>query len=191
MPEVGSTVDIKFRNSKCVDLYPRSSLIFVEGAGFFRVESRDSGNYKMTITNLGSVGNAAPGTRIVWSKLVVISGAPGPAGVQGPPGEQGPKGDTGALKFGIDNNITKIAQASTYLTNIPKSTDGKYRYQDLAITGFDKVCFIVPYIAQMTTSAYEASCTPYVISNTNTTIRIGANSVNTTQAIINWLIFGN
>ena len=94
------------------------------------------------------------------------------------------------LKFGIDK-ITKIAQSSIYLTNLPMSTDGKYHYQDLAITGFNKVCFIVPYITQMTTSAYEASCIPYVISNTNTTMRIGANSVNTTQAIITWLIFGN
>lgn len=94
------------------------------------------------------------------------------------------------LKFDTDK-ITKIAQGSIYLTNMPTSIDGKYHYQDLAITGFNKVCFIVPYITQMTTSAYGASCTPYVISNTNTTLRIGTNSVNTTQAIIVWLIFGN
>jgi hypothetical protein len=82
MPAVSSSVTIPVANS---DWMAVGQVVFVSGAGYFRVASKAS-SVSASLTNLGWTGNASPGATITTAKLVSSGGEIGATGPAGPAG---------------------------------------------------------------------------------------------------------
>jgi microcystin-dependent protein len=90
-PAVNATVPMPL--STTVGLSPGVNLS-IAGAGYYTVISVDTST-QVTASNLGTSGNAAPGTVINAGAAVAAVGPEGPNGPAGPTGVAGPAGPTG------------------------------------------------------------------------------------------------